>query len=71
MSGVDTREKRASACAFMLMVPKPVPDGTISRNDRQQITWVYAGIPATAAPAWVNKPAGLMQGVYRMRGLEI
>jgi hypothetical protein len=45
---VDTRNKRASCIGVGLPVPSvlPNPDSTIDSNDRQMVTWLYAGIAA-------------------------
>lgn len=41
---LDTREKRASAINWF--TPLPLPDGTVSEDDRTQVSWVYVGTEA-------------------------
>lgn len=43
---IDNRNKRASALNSVPVVIAPLADGVIDGNDRQQITWLYAGIVA-------------------------
>jgi len=46
---IDTRAERASA-SFMLvpsMAPVIFPDGTITRDDRMAVSWLYNGISLT------------------------
>lgn len=43
---IDSRNKRASALNSVPIIVAPLADGTIDDNDRQQITWLYAGIVA-------------------------
>lgn len=49
---LDSRNKRASAVHVSLPWRGllPLPDGTITAADRQQIAWHYSGIAATDAP---------------------
>ena len=46
---IDSREKRATACALHYMVLFPLADGTIAQADRQQCQAVYPGITAGEA----------------------
>ena len=43
---IDSREKRATACALHFMVWFPLADGTVGQPDRQQCQAVYPGITA-------------------------
>lgn len=45
---VDTRNKRASACAVHWQPLSPLPDGSIGDADRQQLAGVYSGLVAIA-----------------------
>lgn len=57
MANLDSANKRRSATGvFGLYTIPPVPDGTIAALDREQATYVYAGISPGSAPvsAWTN-----------------
>lgn len=40
---LDTRNKRASA---LLLAVLPLADSSVALADRQQVTWLYAGVEA-------------------------
>ena len=40
---MDSRNKRASALNSLPILVMPTADGTTDGNDRQQMTWLYAG----------------------------
>lgn len=60
MADLDTRNKRGSGIGVDLPFLRlyPNPDGTISKPDRQQTAWKYAGIAAaggaTFKAAWAR-----------------
>lgn len=50
---LDTADKRASAlaCGLDARAVRPIPDGSLNGGDRQQVSGLYRGIAASAAPA--------------------
>ena len=69
MANLDTRSKRASSVAVFAswQVSPVLPDGTISRLDRQHVAWTYSGISAGAAVAVVATGVGYDYKVPRSR----
>lgn len=51
MMAVDSRSKRASSAQILTpwVLALVLPDGKLSRFDRQHIAWCYAGSPATSS----------------------
>lgn len=45
---VDTRDKRASATN--LFTPLPLPAGSVTSDDRAQVSWVYRGLVQEITP---------------------
>lgn len=64
MANCDTQDKRRSAINISPFVIHPVADGTIDAQDREQATWIYAGITVGTPPV-ITKRAGqlLLLGV--------
>lgn len=64
---MNTRNKRASALGVGLaaLVVLPVPDGSVDQPDRQQVTAVYAGMPAGVLESY--ETVGFAAGSVRLR----
>ena len=48
---IDTQTKRRAAYNHLLITVLPVPDGTVDRVDREQVTGLYAGIDVSVTVA--------------------
>jgi len=66
MANLDTTNKRRSATGVQGLFTIPaVPDGTIAALDREQATYIYAGIAAGSAVVVTTRiRRGLLLGVY-------
>lgn len=53
---VDNESERRAAPNMLPFVIPPVPDGTISANDRKQMSYLYSGIPPGEGPAATPQP---------------
>ena len=60
---IDTATKRASALTYaMAPVLLPIPNSTITQDDRQTLLGFYGGILATAAVAIID---GIVQAIVQ------
>jgi hypothetical protein len=66
---IDTASRRASAMNFSRghTVAMPVPDGTVSQEDRQHLAYMYAGIQAGAAVFAPSDTGQFRHGIGRIR----
>ena len=61
MANLDTVNKRRSATGiFHIYTIPPKPDGTIGAQDREQATYIYAGIAPGGVPAVTRKVGKLL-----------
>ena len=63
---IDTANKRRSALNSVPLIVYPTADGTIDSANREQVTWLYAGLAGAASLIVLTTPANRILIYTRM-----